>query len=391
MLVYLSPAYRPYRIPVFQSISRRLSSPLHVISLDTSQQRAVTMRYSALRYVQHFVRGTQVTLAGVDSGTRSPCMPPVSWDLRYLLKQLHPEAVISNNLGVWTATSIALGIPTTVFWEGTQHSERTIGTLRHFLRKWIVRRAEGFVVSGLLAKRYLIDKYGVPEKLIFTGGMCSSPPPPAQAAESIGLKTEPKHPVRFLFSGALTPLKQPGMLVHAAAALKATLRDSKSFAVTILGQGRLDGELRTLVSSLGLSDLFALPDGCPADQVWDYYRDNHVLVHPTLHDNWPLVVPEAMSMALPVLLSSRSGNVPDLLREAENGFTFDPTSTAQLCERMRVYVESPKLINMHGMAGHRIVQEYTPARAATAALGALGHDSTRKRLIAEPAPKEKAS
>ena len=362
MVVYLSPAYRPYRIPVFQAISRGLRSPLHVISLNTREQLPIVQRHSRLGYIQHFVRGAQVTLTGADSGTRTPCMPPISWDLYHRLKSMHPEAVISNNLGVWTATSIFLGIPTVVFWEGTPHTERTVGTLRHLLRRWIVRRARAFIVNGMLAKRYLIDRYGVPEGQILTGGMCASPPPPGQAAASLLLKTEVQHPVRFLFVGALTPLKQPGILVQAAAALRSTLRAPKSFAVTILGQGRLDRELRELISRLSLSDLIALPGGCPPEQVWDYYRDNHVLVHPTLHDNWPLVVHEAMSMALPVLLSSRSGNVPDLLGEGENGFTFDPTSASQLSGRMRVYVESPTLVNTHGVAGLRLATAFGPFR-----------------------------
>jgi len=317
-------------------------------------------------------------------------MPPISLDLYRYLKSMRPEAVISNNLGVWSATSIALGMPTIVFWEGTPHTERTVGALRRWLRKWIVRRAGAFVVNGALAKAYLVDGYGVPESRIFPGGMCASPPPATHTAASVCLKARTKHPVRFLFAGALTPLKQPGMMVHAAAALRSALGDSNGFTVTILGRGRLDKELRALISRLGLEDLVAMPGGCAPDQVWDFYRDNDVLVHPTLHDNWPLVVPEAMSMAMPVLLSIRSGNVPDLLREGENGFSFDPTSVSQLCERMRVYVESPARVKEHGMAGQRLAMEYTPSRAANAALRALEHGCTWKGFSTEPAPPENA-
>jgi glycosyltransferase involved in cell wall biosynthesis len=58
------------------------------------------------------------------------------------------------------------------------------------------------------------------------------------------------------------------------------------------------------------------------------------LVLPSLEDNCPMVVLEAMAAGVPVA-AARVGGVPDLVRQGETGVLFDPTSEAAIADAMR--------------------------------------------------------
>jgi glycosyltransferase involved in cell wall biosynthesis len=71
-----------------------------------------------------------------------------------------------------------------------------------------------------------------------------------------------------------------------------------------------------------------------------YYGLAGALIHPTLKDTWGLVVNEAMAAGLPVLVSERAGCAHDLVRDGENGHTFDPTDAAAMT-RLMAWVSAP--------------------------------------------------
>ena len=62
-----------------------------------------------------------------------------------------------------------------------------------------------------------------------------------------------------------------------------------------------------------------------------YYSLADIFVMPSLEDKWSLVVPEAMSLGLPILCSIYNGCWPELVREGENGWVFDPQKPEELC------------------------------------------------------------
>ena len=89
-----------------------------------------------------------------------------------------------------------------------------------------------------------------------------------------------------------------------------------------------------------------------------------MFVLPTLQDNWPLVVPEAMSMGMPILLSQYAGSVPDLIRSGENGYSFDPNKPKELASLMAQYIQERDLILRHGQKSVELVRDYHPTRVA---------------------------
>jgi len=160
-------------------------------------------------------------------------------------------------------------------------------------------------------------------------------------------------------------------LLHAAKLLDIHLGERGQFDILLLGDGPERLRYEELARELGIQKRVHFAGNVPPDQVWRFYEQAHVFVLPTLQDNWPLVVPEAMSTGLPVLVSKRAGSVPDLIRAGENGYSFDPEDHESLASHLEEYVRNPPLIHRHGQRSIELVSPYNPQRAANAFLWAV--------------------
>jgi glycosyltransferase involved in cell wall biosynthesis len=83
-------------------------------------------------------------------------------------------------------------------------------------------------------------------------------------------------------------------------------------------------------------------------------------VHASAVEQWGLVVNEAMSAGLPVLVSNRCGCAADLVIENGNGYAFDPSDTGRLSELLRLVASEPRRLDDMGQASRRIIAKWTP-------------------------------
>src|SRR5690606_39375525 len=96
-----------------------------------------------------------------------------------------------------------------------------------------------------------------------------------------------------------------------------------------------------------------------------FYGLAGAFVHASTTEQWGLVVNEAMAAGLPVLVSERCGCVPDLVRDGENGFTFDPFDVEELAGLMqRIAAMTDGQRRALGEAGRRIIAAWEPERFA---------------------------
>lgn len=54
------------------------------------------------------------------------------------------------------------------------------------------------------------------------------------------------------------------------------------------------------------------------------YNIGDILILPSYHEPWGLVVNEAMAAGLPVIVSNECGSSLDLVRDGENGYVLSP-------------------------------------------------------------------
>jgi glycosyltransferase involved in cell wall biosynthesis len=375
-VAFLVMAYYSYRVPLFEELHRHFKDRFLVITLRApGSKRPAEAQHTGV-FPRELIRGWTIRFRShnrrIDAGLVTPFGPAIAPGLPRSLWQFRPDVVISANLSTWTLTSIMLGYPTIIFWEGTFYTERTAGRLRLLLRRWMARRAKAFVTNGTLARDYVERALGVDNERIFPGGL-GPELPPAKLLGAPAAFSGPGARVRFLFVGEIVSRKGVAHLLHATRLLMERGYSEKHLQVTLLGEGAERASMERLSAELGICHLTRFAGGVRSSEVWQYYHDCEVFVLPTVHDTWGLVVSEAMSMGKPILLSKYAGSAPDLVRTGENGFTFDPEDHSEFARLMSFYVDHPEVLTAHGSRSREIAQAYTPANVARAYIRAVDY------------------
>ena len=140
-------------------------------------------------------------------------------------------------------------------------------------------------------------------------------------------------PVRLLNVGALAEKKGHRYLLDALAEL-GTRREA---TLDLVGDGELRGELEAHAARLGLSDAVRFHGEVPKEEVAELMRGADLFVLPSLHENLPCVLIEAMASGLPSV-ATRVGGVPELL-DAEAGVVVPPAEPGALAEAVRAAIE----------------------------------------------------
>lgn len=218
--------------------------------------------------------------------------------------------------------------------------------MKELVKRRIVRLCAAGFVSGSAAADYLV-RLGMPRERVLTGYDVADNQYFARGAEEARGEPTPARsapglaeryflcPARFIWEKNLARLLAAfARYRELARDEEATDRKAQPWHLVLVGDGPLRSDVEKGISSLKLDDFVHLPGFRQYDELPRLYAPAQALILPSISETWGLVVNEAMACGLPVLVSSRCGCAPDLVREGTNGFTFDPTSVEQLAQRM---------------------------------------------------------
>jgi glycosyltransferase involved in cell wall biosynthesis len=142
-------------------------------------------------------------------------------------------------------------------------------------------------------------------------------------------------------------------------------RKSEIWDLVLLGDGDLRSSILNLRSSLDLGACVHLPGFRQYDELPAYYGLAKVFIHASTTEQWGLVVNEAMSSGLPVLVSNRCGCAQDLVQEGVNGFTFDPHNIEEMSDAMlKISTFEDVRLSAFGDASRAIISQWGPERFA---------------------------
>lgn len=194
--------------------------------------------------------------------------------------------------------------------------------LNPYLEARVMRSVERVVVGSEFARRQACEELGVPaEKFaVVPYGVDRALTPgakPEALARRLGVAGAPV----VLFLGSLEARKNLSFLLDVWQEVVRTRADAK---LVVAGGGPLLGDLRARARTLGLAPWVVFTGHVPAAEKLDYYRLADMLVFPSTMEGFGLVVAEAMSCGLPVLISDR-GSLPELIVPAAGGLVADPT------------------------------------------------------------------
>ena len=302
----------------------------------------------------------------------------------------------------------SLGIRTVMMTEshmGTRKS-RALGT-------WFKRRLVSMFDSALVGgnpQRFYVESLGLPEGNIFLGYDVVDNDYFAQRADQVRAQAaEYRHkydlPHRYFLSlGRFVAKKNLGTLIRAYRRFLDSAGAAKTHLLMV-GSGEEETNMRLLCDELRLpvyNKMSSRIEGsCTGNskpgvhfygfrQIEEnpiFYALADAFILPSSLEEWGLVVNEAMSCGLPVVVSEKAGCAEDLLRKGtppeatddagaarlsgrirQNGFTFDPKSVDSLTHALLALDANPALRQSMGQASRSIVADFSCDRFAQSAL-----------------------
>lgn len=160
-------------------------------------------------------------------------------------------------------------------------------------------------------------------------------------------------PTIILFVGRVEKRKGADVLMRAIPLVRAKYPDSQFVFV-----GRVADELEELVTSFAKDPDIKFPGMLPRDELIRWYQRAAIFAAPTLWDNSPNTVYEAMACGTAVV-ATRVGGVPELVEEGVTGLLVPPRDENALAQAIIELLDDPTRRQKMGAQGReRAVENF---------------------------------
>ncbi len=319
-LAFLTNVIAPYWKYIFDSLAPRYRNLRIFLSTRMESNRRWEVDWRGLDVVLQ----KNITLNRRwrhPKGFNEPVYVHLPLDTFAQLRRFKPDVVISNEMGLRTllAAFYRKLHPETrlIVWaEIAQSTEQGRGRARAWLRHFLQKHVDAFVVLGGSGARYLHSLGATDGKIFrvpYTTDVSRFAAHPLQRREDQAR--------RFLYVGQL--IERKGLLPFTRALSRwAEANPDRIIEFHLAGEGPLREILlrQAVPPNLKLAFLGNIA-------YWDLpaiYADAGIFAFPTLADTWGVVVNEALASGLPVLGSVYSQAVEELVDDGRNGWLFRP-------------------------------------------------------------------
>jgi glycosyltransferase involved in cell wall biosynthesis len=300
----------------------------------------------------------------------------VPYDTIPRLLGCRPDVIVSGEFGMrtlqasmfrWVRRNTGLVIWATL----SEVTEQGRGWVRHLLRRVLLRGADAVIVNGESGARY-IRRFGIEEARIFVV------PQTTELEPFLGGPVERRSGCRhrFLFCGRLIELKGLLPFVEALAGW-CLAHPSTPAELWVAGDGPVRAALSNSPLPANLTVRFL--GHVSYDRLPDVYRECGILAFPTLADEWGLVVVEAMASALPVLGSTYSQAVEELVTDGLDGWLFRPDRPVEVRGALDRALGAPDgELDEMGMRARGRVRQMTPSSMAERMMDAVRYANSNR-------------
>ncbi len=337
-----------YHAPVYRAVQNTFGIPVTVVygsdfSIAGYRDEEFGVRFSWDTDLLSGYRSIFLKRAA-QGGPRSAA-EVTSRGLSEALSAEDPEALLVTGYG-FSLDRAALGWarsarrPVLFRAETTDHTRRRgflTAALRDCALRWIYSGCRKLLYVGSRSKRHYL-RLGCPEEKLVFSPYCIDPAPFRSAEREravlrertraeLGLDPEKK---ALLFSGKMSPRKDPEIVVKAVRLLPETLREKT--VLLFMGAGEL---LERVKASAGVSPRVEAKFLGFRNQteLSPIYHAADLLILPSIQfESWGLVVNEALLHGLSGIVSEEVGCAPDLILPGRTGELFPAGSAAGLAE-----------------------------------------------------------
>jgi len=210
--------------------------------------------------------------------------------------------------------------------------KKIIKYFRYSIARQIIYRSHAIIAGGTASRNYAVN-LGIDDKKIFTAFQCSNDVSKQNGNFPKGHCVKKKY--TFLFLGRILSWKGLDILIKAFHLLRQRRGD---VLLLIAGDGPSKEYCFNLTQSLKVLDVEFIGSIIP-NKTKNIYKRADVFVLPSYeldgyHEDWGLVVNEAMSMKLPVITTTAVGASFDMVNDGYNGFVVRENSVDELYHAM---------------------------------------------------------
>lgn len=259
----------------------------------------------------------------------------------------------------------ARSVPSVIMSESTRHDfER--GFVRERIKKSIVANASAMLVGGSAHKKYAGQLGFDPAKIFFGYDIVNNADFETGAVEA--KKNEAAHrsrlqlPENFFFCAARLIEKKNFERLLEAYADYIKRSNTEPWHLVVAGPGPLRRRIDDKIEELGIKEHVQMLGALDYDDMKVCYGLANALVHASTTEQWGLVVNEAMSAGLPILVSERCGCADDLVEHGRNGFVFDPYDIAAISDALYSISDPACDVVGMGLNSSTIIKDWGPDR-----------------------------
>lgn len=132
----------------------------------------------------------------------------------------------------------------------------------------------------------------------------------------------------------------------------------KDTTLLLISDAKKHKRLQKMVRRLRVNDIVMI-DYQPKERVRDIYTIANAFIYPARHDDWGLVVGEALSCGLPVISSYNVGSVHDLVHNEYTGYVQNVYEPIAWGVHMRTIVKRQQLKENMGKNAIKLMKDYT--------------------------------
>ncbi|MCS6293012.1 MAG: glycosyltransferase family 4 protein [Nitrospira sp.] len=364
----------PYRIPLFTALHEQVEE--FSVLLKAEQEDNRLWEIEKPHFHTEVLPGIHIKPRGHEVALH------FNYGVIRALRKLNPDVVLSGGFALanlWAFIYCQLYRKHYVNWtELTRQDGAESSLIRRWIRRLIIRRADGCIAESSVAREAFIYYGARPEKVrtcIFPFDVKRFHQSANQfrnSEEWIVLRRKFPGPV-LLSIGQLIPQKG---LIELFQIYREVLQVRSDVWLLIVGDGPARGQYEQYVREQGW-DRVSFIGYVQSSELPRYLSLSDVFVFHTLKDSFGLVLGEAMAASLPVVSSIFAVATRDLVDDGVNGFSIDPKNAKSSAEAvLKIINMTPTQRLIMGQAGLAKVRHFDiqpSAKAIIQFIGSLGN------------------
>lgn len=160
--------------------------------------------------------------------------------------------------------------------------------------------------------------------------------------------------LHFLVARNLEPIYDIATALKAFSLLKKEFQRAK---LSVAGSGPLRLELEELARNLGIAESVTFTGRLDNKRIAEFYRSADLLLNPSLADNMPISLLEALACGVPIV-STNVGGIPFLVEDGRTALLVDPGDFEAMAAAASTVLGNPNLAARLRENGLKLVQNY---------------------------------